>query len=162
MRLLSTAGRGFDGWTRTPYRVIREAAPVQRTAIRRCVLAGIVVLLTVASLPAVQASPAVSDSGSAPDPVSVQSTGQGSDVPFDSDDGEEGELEEDENGADEDEDEDGISIVGEWWGLGGEASEAPYIGLVELGVTVLAVGVTGYSLGTALVVVAHVVIAVGD
>lgn len=100
----------------------------------------------------------MSDSGSAPDLVSVQSTGQGSDVPFDSDDGEEGELEEDENGADED----GISIVGEWWGLGGEASEAPYIGLVELGVTVLAVGVTGYSLGTALVVVAHVVIAVGD
>ena len=48
---------------------------------------------------------------------------------------------------DEDEDEEGARIVGDWWGLGGETREAPYVGLVELGVVVGVVGVGGYSLG---------------
>lgn len=41
----------------------------------------------------------------------------------------------------------GTRVVGEWWGLGGEASEAPYVGLAELGVVLLVVGVGGYSAG---------------
>lgn len=46
----------------------------------------------------------------------------------------------------EDENEEGPSVIGEWWGLGGEAQEAPYMGTVELGVVGLVVGVGGYSL----------------
>lgn len=57
----------------------------------------------------------------------------------------------DENGAvgeDEDEDEDaGASFLGDWLGLGGEAKETPYIGLVELGVLVLTLGLGGYMIG---------------
>lgn len=57
-------------------------------------------------------------------------------------------VEEDEDEEDEDEeDETGARVLREWWGLGGEASEAPYMGLVELGVVVLVVGVLGYSAG---------------
>ncbi len=41
----------------------------------------------------------------------------------------------------------GPQILPEWWGLGGNASEASYIGLVELGVTLLIVGVVGYIAG---------------
>lgn len=56
-----------------------------------------------------------------------------------------------EAGDDQDEDaegdEAGARVVGEWWGLGGEAREAPYLGLAELGVVLLVVGVGGYSLG---------------
>lgn len=51
-----------------------------------------------------------------------------------------GEAEEESNG------EEGASVLGEWWGLGGEAGEAPYIGLVELGIVVLTVGLGGYML----------------
>jgi hypothetical protein len=52
---------------------------------------------------------------------------------------------EDEEGEDEDEDESGPALLGDWWGLGGEATETAYVGLVELGVVVLVVGVAGYS-----------------
>ncbi|CCQ33389.1 hypothetical membrane protein [Halorhabdus tiamatea SARL4B] len=38
-------------------------------------------------------------------------------------------------------------LLGEWWGLGGEANEAPYIGLVEIGVVILTLGLGGYMLG---------------
>ncbi len=41
----------------------------------------------------------------------------------------------------------GSHILPEWWGLGGRATEAAFIGLVELGVTVLVIGVLGYSVG---------------
>lgn len=56
---------------------------------------------------------------------------------------------EDENGEGaESENEEGRgTLLGEWWGLGGEASEAPYIGLVELGVVILTLGLGGYMLG---------------
>ena len=41
-------------------------------------------------------------------------------------------------------------ILPEWWGLGGNATETPYIGLAELGVTLLIIGVLGYSMGKRL------------
>ena len=41
----------------------------------------------------------------------------------------------------------GSQILPEWWGLGGNARETPFIGLAELGVTLLIVGVLGYSAG---------------
>jgi|GEM_PF-4747980 len=47
----------------------------------------------------------------------------------------------------EDEDEDRATLLGDWWGLGGEAQETPYVGLVELGVVVLTLGLGGYLLG---------------
>ncbi|ERJ07799.1 hypothetical protein HLRTI_000183 [Halorhabdus tiamatea SARL4B] len=57
-------------------------------------------------------------------------------------------ADEDENEADtEDETEGGSMLLGEWWGLGGEANEAPYIGLVEIGVVILTLGLGGYMLG---------------
>ena len=54
--------------------------------------------------------------------------------------------EEEEDTEDSEEDETGASLVGDWWGLGGEVNEAPYIGVVEAGVVFLVVGVLGYSL----------------
>ena len=73
-------------------------------------------------------------------PPALQSTGD--DVNdatlYDTHEGEEGEEEEDETGA---------QLISEWWGLGGEADEAPYMGLVEFGVAVLAIGMLGYSVG---------------
>jgi len=54
--------------------------------------------------------------------------------------------EEEEHTEDSEEDETGASLVGDWWGLGGEVNEAPYIGVVEAGVVFLVVGVLGYSL----------------
>jgi hypothetical protein len=65
------------------------------------------------------------------------------------------EEEEEESGESEEggEEEEGASVLGEWWGLGGEASEAPYIGLVELGVVVLTVGLGGYMLSKRLSVI---------
>jgi hypothetical protein len=59
----------------------------------------------------------------------------------DYDDGDEYEDEE------EEEDEEGAGILGDWWGLGGEAQGAPYVGIVELSVVAGVVGVGGYSLG---------------
>lgn len=56
-------------------------------------------------------------------------------------------LEEEEEEAEEDEEEGGGALIGDWWGLGEEAQEAPYMGLVELGVVLLAVGLAGYSIG---------------
>ncbi|MFB6092968.1 MAG: hypothetical protein ABEK02_08170 [Haloquadratum sp.] len=61
------------------------------------------------------------------------------------------EATEDEEGGEEadgsdTERETGAGPIGDWWGLGGEASEAPYIGVVEGGVVLLVVGVLGYSL----------------
>ena len=61
-------------------------------------------------------------------------------------DGSSGEEEDGEDAEDAEEDEAGPSLIGDWWGLGGEVSEAPYIGVVEAGVVFLAVGVFGYSL----------------
>jgi hypothetical protein len=55
--------------------------------------------------------------------------------------------EEYEDGDEHEGDETGARVLAEWWGLGGEASEAPYMGLVELGVVVLVVGMLGYSAG---------------
>lgn len=56
----------------------------------------------------------------------------------------EGETEsEEENGEDE---EGGGSVIGDWWGLGEEAQETAYMGLVELGVVILTVGLGGYML----------------
>ncbi|MDY6775410.1 MAG: hypothetical protein SV253_04945 [Halobacteria archaeon] len=60
---------------------------------------------------------------------------------------------EEEGEESEEESEEGVSLLPDWWGLGGEANEAPYIGLVEIGVTVLVVGVLGYSAGKRLSVV---------
>ncbi|WP_246989536.1 hypothetical protein [Halorientalis marina] len=57
-----------------------------------------------------------------------------------------GDEEEGEDAEDSGEDETGASLIGDWWGLGGEVSEAPYIGVVEAGVVFLVVGVLGYSL----------------
>jgi len=57
-----------------------------------------------------------------------------------------GEEEEGEDAEDSEEDETGASLIGDWWGLGGEVNEAPYIGVVEAGVVFLVVGVLGYSL----------------
>lgn len=56
------------------------------------------------------------------------------------------EAEDEDSEAHEEEDESGANFVGDWWGLGGEVSEAPYVGLAEGGVVLLAVGVFGYSL----------------
>jgi hypothetical protein len=57
-----------------------------------------------------------------------------------------GEEEEGEDAEDSDEDETGASLIGDWWGLGGEVNEAPYIGVVEAGVVFLVLGVLGYSI----------------
>ncbi|MUV58531.1 hypothetical protein [Halogeometricum sp. CBA1124] len=57
-----------------------------------------------------------------------------------------GDEEESEDAEDSEEDETGASLIGDWWGLGGEVGEAPYIGVVEAGVVLLVVGVLGYSL----------------
>jgi hypothetical protein len=57
----------------------------------------------------------------------------------------EAEDEEDET-EDEEETEEGRSVIGDWWGLGGEAQETAYMGLVELGVVVLTLGLGGYML----------------
>jgi hypothetical protein len=73
-------------------------------------------------------------------------------VPMDADedgtggngDGEGGE--EDAEDREEEEDE-GASLVGDWWGLGGEATETAYVGLVEAGVLLLVLGLGGYSIG---------------
>lgn len=43
--------------------------------------------------------------------------------------------------------EEGAGALGDWWGLGGEAQEAPYVGIAELGVVAGVVGIGGYSLG---------------
>lgn len=51
------------------------------------------------------------------------------------------------DGEEDDDEEEGSSIIGDWWGLGGEATETPYVGLVELGVLVLTVGLVGYFVG---------------
>lgn len=56
------------------------------------------------------------------------------------------EPEDEEETADSEEDESGASLVGDWWGLGGEGGEAPYVGVAEGGVVLLLVGVLGYSL----------------
>lgn len=57
------------------------------------------------------------------------------------------EEEEDENEAESENGGAGAGIVPEWWGFGGEAAEAAYVGLAELGVTALLIGVLGYSVG---------------
>nr|WP_264475395.1 hypothetical protein [Halorubellus salinus] len=57
-----------------------------------------------------------------------------------------GEEEEGEDAEDTDEDETGASLIGDWWGLGGEVNEAPYIGVVEAGVVFLVLGVLEYSI----------------
>ncbi|GKZ12741.1 hypothetical protein [Haladaptatus sp. T7] len=60
------------------------------------------------------------------------------------------EVQEEEEGENEAERENGgagAGIVPEWWGFGGEAAEAAYVGLAELGVAVLLIGVLGYSVG---------------
>ncbi|WP_306712213.1 hypothetical protein [Haloarcula sp. H-GB4] len=54
--------------------------------------------------------------------------------------------EESEDAEDSDEDETGASLIGDWWGIGGEVSEAPYIGVVEAGIVFLVLGVLGYSI----------------
>lgn len=41
----------------------------------------------------------------------------------------------------------GATLLGDWWGLGGEVAETPYIGLVEIGVIILGIGLGGYTLG---------------
>lgn len=51
-----------------------------------------------------------------------------------------------EDAEDSEEDETGASLIGDWWGLGGEVNEALYIGVVEAGVVFLVAGVFGYSL----------------
>lgn len=43
--------------------------------------------------------------------------------------------------------EDGATVIGDWWGLDGEARETPYVELVELGVLLFGVGLGRYSLG---------------
>jgi hypothetical protein len=48
--------------------------------------------------------------------------------------------------AEDGEDEGGGSVIGDWWGLGEEAQETPYMGLVELGVVILTIGLGGYML----------------
>lgn len=57
----------------------------------------------------------------------------------------------DEEDGEEDEEEkaeeEGVGPLGDWWGLGGEVNEAPYVGLVELGAALLVVGVGGYAGG---------------
>ncbi|WP_435092774.1 hypothetical protein [Halorubrum sp. N11] len=55
---------------------------------------------------------------------------------------------EDEEGEIEDgeEEEGGGSVIGDWWGLGEEAQESAYMGLVELGVVILTIGLGGYML----------------
>lgn len=47
----------------------------------------------------------------------------------------------------EDEAEEGASVIGDWWGLGNEANETPYLGLAEFGVVLLGLGLGGYTLG---------------
>ncbi|MEF8813387.1 MAG: hypothetical protein V5A55_06160 [Halovenus sp.] len=37
--------------------------------------------------------------------------------------------------------------IGDWLGLGGKATETAYVGLVELGIIVLIVGLAGYAIG---------------
>lgn len=54
--------------------------------------------------------------------------------------GEEAETEGGESG------EGGQSLIGDWWGLGEEAQETAYMGLVELGVVILTIGLGGYML----------------
>lgn len=53
----------------------------------------------------------------------------------------------DRDAEEREDDETGARVIPEWWSLGGEAAEAPYMGLVELGVAVLVVGLAGYSIG---------------
>jgi hypothetical protein len=46
----------------------------------------------------------------------------------------------------EEEEEGGGSLIGDWWGLGEEVQESAYIGLVELGVVILTIGLGGYMI----------------
>ena len=64
-------------------------------------------------------------------------------VPMDADEG----GTEDAEDREEEEDDEGASLVGDWWGLGGEATETAYVGLVEAGVLLLVLGLGGYSIG---------------
>lgn len=56
-------------------------------------------------------------------------------------------------GEEAEEEEEGGTVLGEWWGLGGETEETPYIGLVELGVVLLALGLGGYMLAKRISIV---------
>lgn len=110
------------------------------------VLAGMVVPGAALSAPASQAPPGeLVDGTVAQQAVSEGTVAQQAVAEIDGE--HENEDEHGDENEDEDEDETGARVLGEWWGLGGEASEAPYMGLVELGVVVLVVGVLGYSAG---------------
>lgn len=56
--------------------------------------------------------------------------------------------------AEEEEEEEGgkenAQILPEWWGLGEDAQEAAYVGLAELGVALILIGMVGYSTGKRL------------
>lgn len=58
-----------------------------------------------------------------------------------------GEEEEGEDAEDTDEDETGASLIGDWLDLGGEVSEAPYVGVIEAGGVFLVVGVLEDRIG---------------
>lgn len=72
---------------------------------------------------------------------------QGSGTPVSDLDSQAVQTDADYDGGEAEAEEGGARILGDWWGLGGEAQEAPYVGVVELGVTAAVVGVGGYSLG---------------
>jgi len=90
-----------------------------------------------------QLSAAVADQpGLAEDVDGEEGYGDGDGDHGDDDDDYEDESEDEDE---DDEDDDGAGLLGDWWGLGGEANEAPYIGIAEVGVGLLLVGVLGYS-----------------
>lgn len=79
--------------------------------------------------------------------ASATTAGDTVDAPSASSFGGTGVVQAEEDEAEDEEDEEGVAVLGDWWGLGEEADEAPYIGLAELGVVLLVVGVGGYSVG---------------
>ncbi|MFB6102494.1 MAG: hypothetical protein ABEJ73_07995 [Haloplanus sp.] len=107
------------------------------------VIGAVLLLIVVAATSPVHAVP-VSD---ASDDASMATTENGVFARGDSGYAAEGEELAGEGEEREEDGETGAGVLGEWWGLGGEASEAPYVGLAELGVVLLVIGVGGYSAG---------------
>ena len=121
---------------------------------RRLLLAGIVLAVLIAGFGTVQATsteppaPSIESAHNrlVESPADVTTGRQlDEDGEIEEGGGEEGGEGEGEEGVEDEET--GPRVLPEWWGLGGEAREAPYLGLAELGVVLLAIGVIGYRYG---------------
>lgn len=111
-----------------------------RLSVRIAGLVGILVVLTVAvpGVGHVSAGDDIANNGFAVDTTGEQTQTDYAVVALEA----ESEL----GDSGESEDETGRNLIGDWWGLGGETGEAPYIGIAEIGIVLLVVGVLGYSI----------------